>query len=110
MASLNTLLIRLAALVTVLSLVCAGVPAAYQHAKLRAARELVERTREVINDDTTSYSVVADAVPILDSALTEAAQHEHMRGLLVEFTIGVPLIVWFGVLAVMWWFKDEELA
>lgn len=71
---------------------------------------MVESTREVINDDTTAPNVVADAVPVLDSALTEAVQREYMRDLLLEFTIGVPLIVWFVVLAVMWWFKDEELA
>ena len=110
MASLNSRLIRLAALVTVLSVVCAGVPAAYQHATLRATQELVESTREVINDDTTAPNAVVDAVPILDSALTEAVQRECMRDLLLEFTIGVPLIVWFVVLAVMWWFKDEEFA
>jgi|UPI00066D1671 hypothetical protein len=109
MASLNSILTRFAASITLACVILVGVPALYQHVKMRDADAVAERSRGLINDDNTAPSVVEQQVRILDSALTESAGCEYMRDLLLQFLVGIPLIVWFVALAVMWWFKEDDL-
>lgn len=89
--SLNRVLIRLESLVTIFSVAAAGIPAIYQHIKMRDAEARAEASRELANDDTAALDVVEANVSILDSALTEAVRREYTRDLLLQFVIGVPL-------------------
>ncbi|WP_164073055.1 hypothetical protein [Stenotrophomonas maltophilia] len=102
------LIVRTAIAISVSAVVAAGVPAAYHHARLAKAIELIDWNQQIVNNDASPPQLVQESVSLISEAGIDANRHRYDRDFFIQIALGVPLIAWVTAGAVLWVTKREE--